>query len=143
MGVRATILSRDPATVELVMPPGAVTPLHVHEDDEDSGVLLEGTIKTWCDGEIHDLSPGSWASLPRGRPHAQLVTSTTPARILAVYHNTHFADFIAEVGIPADRPQPPPGPPPPEVLARVREIGARHQMKVLGPAPAELLAFRR
>jgi quercetin dioxygenase-like cupin family protein len=147
MGMRGTILSRGgeraPTTVELVLPPGGVTPLHLHEDDEDSGIVLEGSVKTWCDGELIDVVAGTWASLPRGRPHAQLVTSGTAARVIAVYSNSHFADFIAEVGLPADRTPPPPGPPPPSEMLRAREIAARHRLQVLGPAPPELLAFRR
>jgi quercetin dioxygenase-like cupin family protein len=147
MGMRGTILSRggerEPTTVELVLPPGGVTPLHVHEDDEDSGIVLEGSVKTWCDGELIDIVQGAWVSLPRGRPHAQLVTSGAAARVIAVYSNSHFADFIAEVGMPADRTPPPPGSPPPSEIARAREIAARHRLQILGPAPGELLAFRR
>ena len=143
MGIRATILSRSPVAMELLLPPGAFTPLHVHDDDEDSGVLLDGTIKTWCDGEIFDVPAGSWVSLPRGRPHAQLVTSSVPARVLAVYSNAHFADFVASVGVSTDHPPPPPGPPPPSELPRLREIAARNHLQILGPPPAELLAFRR
>jgi hypothetical protein len=142
MGIRATILSRAPVMLELLVPPGGSSPLHVHVDDEDTGVIVDGVLKTWCDGEIFDLGAGSCVSLPRNRPHAQLAVGTTPARVIAVYNNSHFADFIAAVGIPADRPPPPPGPPPPSELARLREIAAAHQLQILGPAPAELLAFR-
>ena len=143
MSIQATILSRGHAvTMELVLPPGGVTPLHVHDDDEDSGVVVEGALKTWCDGEIFDVPTGSWAALPRGRPHAQLATSKTPARIIAVYSTPSFADFVAEVGIPSDRPRPPPGPPPASELPRLRQIAARHHLQIVGPPPAELLAFR-
>ena len=142
MGIRATILSRAPVMLELLVPPGGFSPLHTHLDDEDSGVIVEGVLKTWCDGEIFDLTAGSCVSLPRNRPHAQLAVGTTPARVIAVYGNTHFADFIAEVGIPTDRPAPPPGPPPPSEMVRLREIALRHHLQILGPPPAELLAFR-
>src|SRR5689334_5043845 len=125
MGIRATVLARGgdttPTTMELILPPGGFTPLHIHEDDDDSGIVLDGSIKCWCDGEFVDISAGSWMALPRGRPHAQLVTSATPARVIAVYANSHFADFVAAVGIPSDRPPPPPGPPPPTELPRLRE----------------------
>jgi uncharacterized RmlC-like cupin family protein len=145
MGIRATLLSCGdlgaPTTIELILPPGGVTPLHLHEDDDDSGMIVDGAIKSWCDGEFVDAAAGSWLSLPRGRPHAQLVVSDGPARVIAVYSNRHFADFIAEVGTPAD--QPPPGPPSPADFPRLREIAARHRLQLMGPAPAELLAYRR
>jgi uncharacterized RmlC-like cupin family protein len=143
MSIRAAILSRAPVTMELVLPPGGFTPLHQHDDDEDSGLLVEGSLKIWCDGEITDVSAGSWISLPRGRPHAQLATGTSPARILAVYSNTHFADFVQELGIPTSQPQPPMGPPPASEIPRIREMATRHNLQVLGPPPPELLAARR
>src|SRR5207302_4742831 len=108
-----------------VLPPGASTPLHVHDDDEDSGVVIEGKIKTWCDGELADVGAGAWLALPRARAHAQLVTSAVPARVIAVYRNGHFADFVAAVGTPADR-APPGAPPSPSELPRLREIAAQH-----------------
>jgi quercetin dioxygenase-like cupin family protein len=142
-GIRATLLTRGSAdgltSIELVFPVGSTSPLHVHEDDDDSGMVLEGRMKTWCDGEIIDSAPGSWIALPRARPHAQLAVGDKPARVLAVYRNTHFADFIAEVGIPTNRASSPPGPPAPAELGRLREIAARHALRILGPAPADLL----
>jgi len=146
MGIQATVLSRGgdsaPTTMELILPPGGSTPLHLHEDDEDSGVVVEGALAAWCDGAIHPAPVGSWLSLPRGRPHALLCTSAAPSRVIAVYSNSHFADFVAAVGVPADQPRPQPGPPPASELPRLRDIAARHHLSILGAPPPELLALR-
>jgi quercetin dioxygenase-like cupin family protein len=140
MGIRATIIARgapgELTSIELIVPPGAATPTHVHDDDEDSGFILEGTMRIWCDGQIVSVSAGSWLALPRGKPHALRAVSDTPARVMAVYTNTNFADFIMEVGVPTDQPKPPlPGP---TDLARLREIAARHNLQLMGPPPPAL-----
>jgi hypothetical protein len=97
-------------------------------------------VRTWCDGELVEVATGSWLSLPRARPHAQLAIGPTPARVIAVYRNTHFADFIAAVGVPSDRPRPPPGPPSPPDLLRLVELAAAHHLRILGPPPPALIA---
>jgi len=140
MGIRATIIARgapgELTSIELVVPPGAATPTHMHDDDEDSGFVVEGTLRTWCDGEIVNVTAGSWLALPRGKAHALRAVGDTPARVMAVYTNTNFADFIMEVGVPTERAQPPP--PDPSDLPRLRAIAARHNLQLMGPPPPAL-----
>jgi mannose-6-phosphate isomerase-like protein (cupin superfamily) len=44
-------------------------PLHVHRDQDDTFVVLEGTLKVQVGDEITDLYPGDLVSAPRGTPH--------------------------------------------------------------------------
>lgn len=61
---------------------GKVTPLHLHPDADESMYLLE-EILIHLDGVEHRVGPGGLVMVPRGTPHAFLVTSET-ARMLCL-----------------------------------------------------------
>src|SRR3954468_4655768 len=54
---------------------GKVTPLHLHPDEDESFYVLEGEVLLHVDGSERSLEAGGFASVPRGVPHAYLVTS--------------------------------------------------------------------
>jgi hypothetical protein len=58
-------------------------PVHVHTREDEQVVLLEGKITFWVGDRVHHLVSGDTLALPRGVPHAHLVTSRK-ARILTV-----------------------------------------------------------
>lgn len=64
-----------------VMTRGKTTPLHSHPEVDETFYMLEGEILLNVDGREHKVGSGSVAMVPRGVPHAFLVTSET-ARIL-------------------------------------------------------------
>ncbi len=62
---------------------GKVTPLHIHPDADETFYLLEGEIALHIDGNQQPLRAGGIAIIPRGVPHAFLVTSPQ-ARMLCL-----------------------------------------------------------
>src|SRR5215813_8059074 len=54
---------------------GKTTPLHLHADHDEGGYVLEGELLLHIDGVEHRAGPGSGIWIPRGTPHALLVTS--------------------------------------------------------------------
>jgi quercetin dioxygenase-like cupin family protein len=62
---------------------GKRTPLHQHPDSDETFLMLEGEILVHLDGEELAVGPGGVAMIPRGVPHAFLVTSPT-ARMLCL-----------------------------------------------------------
>jgi quercetin dioxygenase-like cupin family protein len=66
-----------------VMTRGKTTPLHSHPDVDETLYMQEGEILVHIDGREQKLGPGGVAMVPRGVPHAFLVTSET-ARILCL-----------------------------------------------------------
>lgn len=68
--------------IEDTMSQGKTTPLHLHPDEEEVLYLIEGELLVHGDGENHRLGAGGVCVVPRGVPHALLVTSKT-ARVLA------------------------------------------------------------
>jgi quercetin dioxygenase-like cupin family protein len=64
-----------------VMTRGKTTPLHSHPEVDETLYMLEGEILLNVDGREQPIGRGGMAMVPRGVPHAFLVTSET-ARIL-------------------------------------------------------------
>lgn len=64
-----------------VMTRGKATPLHAHPEADETLYMVEGEILVHIDGREQKLGRGAVAMVPRGVPHAFLVTSET-ARIL-------------------------------------------------------------
>ncbi len=66
-----------------VMTRGKTTPLHSHPEVDETLYVLEGEILLHVDGREQRLGRGSMAMVPRGVPHAFLVTSES-ARLLTL-----------------------------------------------------------
>jgi quercetin dioxygenase-like cupin family protein len=114
---------------------GKVTPLHLHPAADETFCVLEGEICVHVDGAEHVVGAGGMASVPRGTPHAVLVTSET-ARVLTFVTPGYKAleSFFCEAGEPATERILPPSAPLP--LERIRAAAARHgSVVILGPPP--------
>ena len=57
---------------------GKVTPLHRHPDADETFYMLEGEVLLHIDGEQRPLHAGGIAIIPRGIPHAFMVTPSSP-----------------------------------------------------------------
>ncbi|WP_433015500.1 cupin domain-containing protein [Kribbella sp. CA-294648] len=78
---------------EDVMERGKVTPLHRHPEVEESMIVLEGELLMHLDGAERQVGAGGMVMVPRGLPHAFLVTSET-ARILCLITPGIGQDFF-------------------------------------------------
>ena len=119
---------------------GKVTPLHMHPAADETFCVLEGTITVHVDGAEHVVDAGGMASVPRGIPHAVMVTSET-ARVLTFVTPGYKALelFFREAGEPATERALPPSAPLP--LERIRAAAAHHgSVVILGPPPFAMAA---
>jgi hypothetical protein len=100
------------------------TPMHVHDDLDDTWYILDGEMVVRCGGH--------WVSMPRGVPHTFRVVGEREARILLVHDNASFRDLIRDLGAPAPARVVPsqPAVPPVDELAR---IAASHDLRPIGP----------
>jgi quercetin dioxygenase-like cupin family protein len=105
-------------------------PLHVHTREDEQVVLLEGTVAFVVGDRLHRLVAGDTLALPRGIPHAHLVTSQE-ARVLTIAMPGGFEQLFIDLGVPA-----PPGttPPPPDTAALAQAV-ARLGVQLVGPPP--------
>lgn len=123
------------------MPRGKTTPLHLHPSFDETVYVLEGELLVHVDGVEHTVGTGATASIPRGVPHALLVTSEE-ARILAfVTPGDVFERFFREGGdVPTGRD----ATPPPLDIEKVRAAGERTgAMQVLGAPPFAAVGAHR
>ena len=99
-------------------------PLHVHYDQDDTFVILEGTLKIQVGDEITDLHVGDVASAPKGTPHTFTNVNHDIVRVINVMTPGGFdrclEDFAALMGDYSD-------------AAGVEEIAKRHRMALVGP----------
>jgi quercetin dioxygenase-like cupin family protein len=54
---------------------GKATPLHLHPNADETFWVIDGEIRVHVDGAETTVRRGGVASVPRGMPHAMLVTS--------------------------------------------------------------------
>lgn len=48
---------------------GSGPPPHLHRNEDELFIIVEGTMSFWVNGEWRDLGPGGVAFMPRGVPH--------------------------------------------------------------------------
>lgn len=119
---------------------GKQTPLHFHPDHDETGYVLEGELLFHMDGVEHTAGPGAVVWIPRGTPHAFLVTSELARSLWAITPGGAMEAFYRQAGeIASSRTLPSV-----EIdIARLRAAGERTgAMKTLGPPPfpADVLA---
>ena len=110
---------------------GKVTPLHQHPHAEETFYMLEGEILLSLDGQQIPLHAGGRAIIPRGVPHAFLVTSPR-ARMLCLHTPGGGEAFYRLASTPAVDGQSQP----PVDFDRVRQAADdTDAIVLLGPPP--------
>jgi len=96
-------------TAEVTVPPGGGPPLHVHQREDESFHLLEGTLTIQAGGTTLNASPRDFVYLPRGMAHSFKNTGNADAKFLVVVTPAGLENFFAETFDPAtDRSSRPP-----------------------------------
>jgi uncharacterized cupin superfamily protein len=70
----------------------------VHQREDEQVVVLAGTVSSFVGETVHHLRTGDTLSLPKGVPHAHLVTSET-ARVLTIATPGGFEQLFLDVGV--------------------------------------------
>jgi quercetin dioxygenase-like cupin family protein len=124
------------SVIEGLLPPGAMTPLHTLPRASQILYVLEGELTAYLPGLSRVLEPGDSMHQPAGIPQTHRVSSSTPARVLAITSPAGFERFFAETGQPTESlTLPPPDESPPD-LAQLAAIAAKHGIEFLGPPGA-------
>ena len=131
-----------PIVIEITVPPGETTPLHIHTRLEDSFYLLSGRLAVRSGDTTFVARAGDYVSEPAGVPQTLYALDGKPAVLLQTHAEDDFLNFIQQAGIPVvDRNQPPAGP---LDFDKLFEIAAATGQNVIGPpmnlAEAEKIA---
>jgi quercetin dioxygenase-like cupin family protein len=115
------------------MPQGKVTPLHLHHHEDETLIVLEGELLIYHEGTEHRVGPGGIAVVPRGVPHAFMVTSEM-ARILVLQTPGSGEEFYRDASEPATNDTDPQRP---ADWDRLRAAAQNHpnNIQILGPPP--------
>lgn len=111
---------------EVLSPPGAGVPPHVHSKEDEIIHVLDGEFEVSLAGQTHRATGGTIVHFPRGVPHGFRNAGTTRGRALwVVVPGGGFEKFFGDLAaLPVG------GPPNPDVVAA---IFAKHGMKLLAP----------
>jgi quercetin dioxygenase-like cupin family protein len=112
---------------------GKTTPLHRHAEDE-TFYVLEGELVVHIDGADYPGKPGSIIFVPRGAPHAFLVTSDLFRGLILFTPGSEACEgWFRAAGDPALAHElPEPGPPD---VARLQAAAQQYNVEILGPPP--------
>jgi len=95
--------TRDAFTlIEFEAPTAFGPPMHIHHREDEAFYVLDGSMRVVCGDDRWEAGAGSFVMLPRGVPHAYVVTSDRACRGLQITSPAQFERFIAELGRPAD-----------------------------------------
>lgn len=135
MKARPDATSGSLSIVDVIVPHGKATPLHVHPDAEESFYVIEGDIVLHVDGSDHQLTTGATTTVRRGTPHAFAVRSAD-AHLLVVFTPGGAEQFFIEAGEPATRRELPKASEPD--LAKYQQAAAKTGVVLLGPPPFDM-----
>ena len=85
---------------DVVLPPHAGTPLHLHTGYEERIWVVEGALTVWCGPEAYTLRPGDFYRVPMHTAHT-IKAGAEGARTLAITSPARFAELIRRTGTPA------------------------------------------
>jgi mannose-6-phosphate isomerase-like protein (cupin superfamily) len=103
-GALAVLRSPDgalPIIIEMTVPPGGHTPLHVHTNLDDSFYLLSGHMAIRSGDETFVAHAGDYVSQPAGVPQTFFALDGKPAVLLQTHANDDFLNFIRQAGVAA------------------------------------------
>jgi quercetin dioxygenase-like cupin family protein len=118
--------------VQVTEPPGAGAPLHVHHHDDETFVVLEGTVTFQVGDEAIPAAAGDVAFGPRAVPHRYDVGPEGCRMLFVLTPGGRFDSLVREMSEPAaTRTLPPPSDEMPD-LARVAAVARAHGCELLG-----------
>jgi len=123
-------------------PLGHMPPPHVHANEHEGFLVLDGELTIHTAAGPTVLRAGDALHAPQGEPHTLEVTGTGPCRWLIMSQPGGFADFVQAFGTPAERHELPVLDGPPDI-ERLTRVAGEHGITFVGPPgsrPADLAA---
>lgn len=83
--------------IEMTIGPGGGPPVHVHTEDDESFLILEGRFLIIRGDEQREVGPGDYVYGPRGVPHGFTNIGETPGRLLIVDSPPRIEGYFREL----------------------------------------------
>jgi mannose-6-phosphate isomerase-like protein (cupin superfamily) len=113
--------------IEAIAEPGNGVPMHVHHNEDEHFIVLEGTFHVAVGNKRLDLSAGETITVAKGVAHAWCNASKAPVRVLAVFSPGGIEGLFREVAAARD-------------LAEIEAIAKRYGTEIVG-APLHVTRF--
>jgi mannose-6-phosphate isomerase-like protein (cupin superfamily) len=108
------------SVLEVLADPYNGVPLHIHSNEEEHFIVLEGTLDIAVGDRRWDASGGTSATVRRGVPHAWCNPSDIPLRMLVVFSPGHIDGLFKETAGVSD-------------IDKVTAMAARYGTQLIGP----------
>lgn len=112
---------------------GGASPVHVHDNEDEMFIVIDGAGVFWAGEERHEVSAGGVAFLPRGVPHAYRMTSDH-IDVITLCTPAGMDRFFRAAGWDLSRPKPDGWELTPAMLVAAAE---REGQRIIGPPLAE------
>ena len=87
------------SVVEHPIKPGALVPPHVHTNEDQFSIVLEGKVGIRVGDQVIEATPGYQIFKPRGIPHTFWNSGDTLARLIDISSPGGFEKFFEEVAL--------------------------------------------
>lgn len=120
--------------LEAIVPPGCGNPPHIHDREDETFYVQQGTLTVHVGGKTLNASAGDVAHLPRGIAHCFQNNGDADAKVLVVCAPAGLENFFADAFYPAeDWPDAMP-PMNDAFMARLLAAAANNGLRFLPPA---------
>lgn len=116
--------------LEVLAAPGGGPPPHIHENEDESFYVLDGTFDLLMGQRVKTLETGDYAFVPRGTVHRFQCAGNRPGRLLILFTPGGIEGFFREAGRAALGDGPPPVVDADEI-ARTEVAGPRYGLRVV------------
>ncbi len=106
--------------VEAIAEPGNGVPMHIHHNEDEHFIVLEGTLRAAVGDNHVNLSAGETITVARGVPHAWCNASKAPVRMVVVFSPGGIEALFRAVAASGD-------------LAAVEGIAKSYGTEIVGP----------
>jgi mannose-6-phosphate isomerase-like protein (cupin superfamily) len=107
------------AVMEVIAGPGFGPPLHIHQNEDEHFVVLEGSVSFVCGDRTFNATAGTAFTVPKGVPHTWANLSETDIRMLGVFVPGGLEQFFLKAqGVSA---------------SDIEALAASHGMVIVGP----------
>lgn len=117
--------------LDVFEPPHEAVPLHVHQNEDEAFMILEGAASFVIGDETAEVGPGDFLYGPRGIPHSY-TTGPDGCRLLFILTPGGMEDMVAGMSRPAERLELPPPPDEEPDWEQIAKLASSHGNEILG-----------